>query len=74
MKRPQQQTAKELTARRFTAFHDFWADETKSGYEAGLSYLARPEDTVLHSLVDRWIEQGLIREGGGVAVVTGRGG
>jgi hypothetical protein len=63
----------DTSARRFTAIHDFWSDETKSGYVAGLSYLARPEDTVLYPLVDRWIEQGLIREGGGAAVVTGRG-
>ena len=61
------------TGRRFTAIHDFWSDDTSSGYSAGLSYLARPEDTVLYPLVDRWIEQGLVREGGGLAVVSGKG-
>jgi len=59
--------------RRFTAIHNFWSDETESEYVAGLSYLARPEDTKLAPLVDRWIEAGLVREGGGVAVVIGRG-
>ena len=60
-------------ARRFVAIHNFWSDETSSEYVAGLSYLVRPEDTKLCTLVDLWIKAGLVREGGGVAVVIGRG-
>jgi hypothetical protein len=60
-------------ARRFTALHDFWSDETQSGYSAGMSYTARPEDMVLRALLDQWIDEGLIREGGGASVVTGKG-
>ena len=59
--------------RRFTAIYNFWSDETQSGDVAGLSYLARPEDGKLRKLVDRWINEGLVREGGGVAVLIGRG-
>jgi len=56
--------------RRFTVLDDFFADETKSQYVAGLSYEAE-EGSPLAELVDGWISEGKVREGGPISEVTG---
>ena len=58
-------------ARTFTVLDNFESKETQSGYVAGLSYTARDEDEVLLGLIDQWIEEGKIREGGPQTQVTG---
>ena len=60
----------------FTALVDFWSDETRSQYCAGLSYTAHDDEAhaKLRELVPQWIAEGKIARGGPlVAVVTGRG-
>jgi len=57
--------------RRFTVLDNFESKETQSAYCAGLSYEARDEDETLLRLLDQWIEEGKIREGGPESVVTG---
>ncbi len=57
--------------RRFTVIDSFKSEELKSEYVAGLSYEARDEDELLLSLLDQWIEEGKVREGGPEAVVSG---
>jgi hypothetical protein len=60
---------------RFTALKTFWCDETQSEYVAGLSYQYQTsDDSLLHVLVPKWLEQGLVEEGGGEATMTGTGG
>lgn len=58
---------------RFTALQDFYSEETASHYVAGLSYAAGSEDHKLRELITRWIEQGKVKQGGPLAMVTGRG-
>jgi len=58
-------------ARTFTVIDSFESKETQSGYVAGLSYHARDEDEVLLGLIDGWIKEGKVREGGPEAKVTG---
>ena len=58
-------------ARTFTVLDDFESKETQSAYVAGLSYTARDEDEKLLDLIDQWIEEGKVREGGPEAQVTG---
>jgi len=57
--------------RRFTVIDSFHSDEFNSEYVAGMSYEARDEDEKLLGLLDQWIEEGKVREGGPEAVVTG---
>ena len=58
-------------ARTFTVIDSFTSDELKSQYVAGLSYTARDEDEKLLSLIDQWIDEGKVREGGPQAQVSG---
>ena len=58
-------------ARTFTVIDSFTSDELKSQYIAGMSYTARDEDTVLLDLLDKWIDEGKVREGGPQAQVSG---
>jgi len=60
-------------ARRFTAIDTFISKELRSEYVAGLSYEARDEDAVLLSMIDQWIEEGKVREGGPQSSVSGEG-
>ena len=60
-----------VMGRRFTVLDNFTSEELRSEYVAGLSYEARDEDTVLLGLIDKWIEEGKVREGGPEAQVTG---
>jgi len=60
-------------ARRFTVLDNFHSDETESDYVAGLSYQANEGDEILLSCLDRWIEEGKVREGGPEAVMTATG-
>jgi hypothetical protein len=60
-------------ARRFTVIDGFVSEELRSEYVAGLSYEARDEDTVLLGLIDQWIDEGKVREGGPSSTVTGEG-
>jgi hypothetical protein len=55
----------------FTVIDGFQSEELKSEYVAGLSYEARDEDTVLLGLIDGWIAEGKVREGGPVSSVSG---
>jgi hypothetical protein len=55
----------------FTAIDDFHSDEFNCDYVAGLSYTARDEDEQLLGLLDGWIEDGKVREGGPQAEVSG---
>ena len=57
--------------RRFTVLDNFVSDETMSEYVAGMSYEARDEDTKLLGLIDKWIKDGKVREGGPEAIVSG---
>jgi len=57
--------------RRFTVLDDFTSEETASDYVAGLSYEARDEDEKLLGLIDQWIKEGKVREGGPEAQMTG---
>jgi hypothetical protein len=57
--------------RRFTVIDSFFSDELQSGYEAGLSYEARDEDETLLGLLDQWIDEGKVREGGPESQVSG---
>lgn len=57
--------------RTFTAIENFESKETQSAYVAGLSYTARDEDEVLLDLIDEWIDDGKVREGGPEAKVSG---
>jgi hypothetical protein len=57
--------------RTFTVLDNFTSDELRSEYVAGLSYTARDEDETLLGLIDGWIEEGKVREGGPQAQVTG---
>jgi len=56
--------------RRFTVLEGFFSDETRSEYVEGLSYEAQEGDTVT-DLIDGWIKEGKVREGGPEAQVTG---
>jgi hypothetical protein len=58
---------------RFIALKDFWSEETGSQYCAGLGYTVRPESHKLRELIPRWLEEGLIAEGGGTATVAAKG-
>jgi hypothetical protein len=55
----------------FTVLEDFWSDETKSQYCAGLSYTAADER--LRKLAEQWIAEGKAEPGGPAAELTGRG-
>ena len=71
---PTTQPTKEPTmGRRFTAIDDFHSEEFNCDYVAGLSYEARDEDEKLLGLLDKWIDEGKVREGGPVAEVSGGG-
>jgi hypothetical protein len=59
--------------RRFTVIDDFHSDETESDYCAGLSYQANEGDEILLGLLDRWISEGKVREGGPEATMTAQG-
>jgi hypothetical protein len=59
--------------RTFTAIDDFHSEEFHSDYCAGLSYTAQDTDEKLLGLIDKWIKEGKIREGGPAAEVTGGG-
>ena len=57
--------------RRFTVIDSFTSEDFNCEYIAGMSYEARDEDEKLLGLLDKWIEEGKVREGGPEAVVTG---
>ena len=57
--------------RRFTVIDSFTSDELMSQYIAGMSYEARDGDTKLLGLLDGWIKEGKVREGGPEAIVSG---
>ena len=56
---------------RFTVIDSFTSEALKSEYVAGMSYEAREGDTLLLEMIPKWIEQGLVREGGPQSEVTG---
>lgn len=61
---------------RFTALIDFFSEETRSQYTAGLSYTVRPGHPghdKLAALVEIWLAEGKVRLGGPEAEVTGNG-
>lgn len=55
----------------FTVIDSFLSEALKSEYVAGMSYTARDEDDLLLEMIPKWIEQGLVREGGPSSIVTG---
>jgi hypothetical protein len=57
--------------RRFTVIDSFTSEALKSEYVAGMSYEARDGDTLLLEMIPKWIEQGLVREGGPASEVSG---
>jgi uncharacterized protein YrzB (UPF0473 family) len=57
--------------RRFTVIDNFTSEEFQCEYVAGLSYEARDEDEKLLGLIDKWIEEGKVREGGPESSVSG---
>lgn len=58
--------------RRFTVIDTFESESLRSTYVAGMSYEAE-EGSVLAGLVDQWIEEGRVREGGPQSEVSGQG-
>ncbi len=58
-------------ARVFTVLDNFVSEELHSEYVAGLSYQAGDGDKLLLSLIDKWIKQGKVREGGPSSTITG---
>jgi len=56
--------------RRFTVLDNFKSDETQSEYVAGMSYESQDGDKV-SKLIDKWIKDGKVREGGPVSEVSG---
>ena len=60
-----------VMGRRFTVIDSFKSEELKSEYVAGLSYEARDEDEKLLGLLDQWIKEGKVREGGPEAQMSG---
>ena len=59
-------------ARRFTVIDGFFSEEMRSEYVAGMSYEAE-DGSGLSELVDEWIAQGKVREGGPASEVSGGG-
>jgi hypothetical protein len=57
--------------RRFTVLDNFTSEALQSEYVAGMSYEARDEDAKLLEMIPKWIEQGLVREGGPKSEVSG---
>ena len=57
----------------FTALKDFFSEELKSQYVAGLSYTVRPADAKLAKLVPVWIKEGKVEPGRSGAIVRGEG-
>ena len=57
--------------RRFTVIDSFLSPDTASQYVAGMSYEARYDNTKLLGLIDGWIREGKVREGGPASVVSG---
>ena len=62
-----------MALRRFRAVQDFYSDELKSHYVAGLGYTARAEDGVLLGLLERWLEEGKVVEVEGTATLVATG-
>lgn len=58
---------------RFTVIDSFHSDEFECDYVAGLSYEAGDKDTLLLTLIPRWINEGKVREGGPEAQAMGAG-
>jgi len=56
--------------RRFTVIDNFKSEETQSEYVAGLSYEGHEGDKVT-GLIDKWIKEGKVREGGPISEVSG---
>jgi hypothetical protein len=56
---------------RFTAKEDFFSDEMQSQYVKGMTYNAEPDNEKLLEMVEHWIEDDLVEEGGPEAQVTG---
>ncbi len=56
----------------FTALEDFWSEETKSQYCAGLVY-SYGAGEALRPLVERWVQEGKAEHGGPSAELIGRG-
>jgi hypothetical protein len=61
------------TIRRFIANETFWSHELQSQYVSGLSYEVRTSDDKLLDLLDRWIAEGRVIEGGQTATMSGTG-
>ena len=57
--------------RRFTVLEGFFSEGMQSEYVAGFSYEVNDGNDKLNGLVDKWIEDGRVREGGPAAKVTG---
>ena len=58
----------------FTPKHDFWSEEMKSQYVAGLTYTIRPGNAKLAEAVGQWIDQGKVIPGAAPAgLVSGKG-
>jgi len=59
--------------RKFTALENFTSDETRSEYVEGMTYEAQESDEVLMAIIDEWITEGRVREGGPESEVSGEG-
>ena len=60
--------------RRFTALESFSSKETRSEYVEGMSYEVQDEDDEdLMELIDQWVEEGKVREGGKGPELFGEG-
>jgi len=60
--------------RKFTALENFASDETRSEYVEGMTYEVQDEDNEdLMELIDQWVEEGKVREGGPESELSGEG-
>ena len=59
--------------RRFTVLDDFFCDELQTQYLANYSYEVEDGNDKLNQLVDQWIANEWVREGGPQAEISGTG-
>ena len=57
----------------FVALVDFWSEDLRSGYVAGLSYTAYDDDDHrrLRELLPQWVKEGKVSLGGPASGVRG---
>ena len=57
----------------FTPKQDFECPDLRSTYLAGMTYTVREGNVTLAKLVDQWLKEGKVVEGGAPTKVAGKG-